>query len=66
MLHGIEGRTSDDLGGEAESKKLIFNKDSLNGEYASVIDKGGVLDRGTRVSLTIRNVPVVRKSLLSR
>jgi alkylated DNA repair protein alkB family protein 6 len=53
LLHGIEETTTD-----------VINESVLNLEQVSCGSVGDVLERGTRVSLTIRFVPKTTKPLI--
>uniref|UniRef100_A0A915CY61 Fe2OG dioxygenase domain-containing protein n=1 Tax=Ditylenchus dipsaci TaxID=166011 RepID=A0A915CY61_9BILA len=59
LLHGIEEKKSDVLG-----EKHIFNKCEV--QPNSNIKDDEELERSTRISLTIRNVPLVNTKLLSK
>uniref|UniRef100_A0A183CF27 Fe2OG dioxygenase domain-containing protein n=1 Tax=Globodera pallida TaxID=36090 RepID=A0A183CF27_GLOPA len=56
MLHGIEERNTDQI----ESVDALLNRSALSKSAIAMVDHGE-LDRQTRVSLTIRNVPITKR-----
>jgi alkylated DNA repair protein alkB family protein 6 len=72
-LHWIEEVERDEICAVSEDKEeedwkrkvKIANWEDIRGEKErAVLEKGGVLERGTRVSLTCRDVQKVKKTLL--
>jgi alkylated DNA repair protein alkB family protein 6 len=72
-LHWIEEVERDEICAVSEDKEeedwkrkvKIANWEDIRGEKErAVLEKGGVLERGTRVSLTCRDVEKVKKTLL--
>uniref|UniRef100_A0A914LVA9 Fe2OG dioxygenase domain-containing protein n=1 Tax=Meloidogyne incognita TaxID=6306 RepID=A0A914LVA9_MELIC len=60
LLHGIDEVTSDGI-----SIRNLLNCNEIGTTYGDTMNEFIILERKTRVSLTIRNVPQVKKGLLN-